>query len=470
MAYIYVKSGGTATGTAGKYSSPKTGSWSTAFATTAEYYGDLVTAVTSSSPTAGDTIYVSNLHNYSKNLTADIQWGSTSIDLKVICVNDIDLSIVSTGASETFILTSTTSRIVYLNFAYVYGVTLNSSFTRFYYSQYPKIHVWENCYFKFLGNIYIQNPGGAYVLFGGLSSSNVRADIFRNCTFELDYTSTYKPRLAGGYGRFEFLNCTFLNTGSYSGSLFEYTNSLASINTKIYFNLCDFSQLDVNLLSSSLSYPSYGSSMIFDRCKFSANSFISYPTIRASAWPYAIYYNDSNLELASTRLYKYGMIEETNLIYRNGGACKKFETLEKFLPFSFKITTTSSTNRETNAHLRFKLVDFIQDCSTTKTFTFVFFQAIEYGLLTNADIFLELIYPKYNSVKYNFRSTVLGHFDSSSVLNPDGTIWTGVTFDIYKQRISVTTNLPGQSGLCSVWVNITTPNKILYMCPKAIVS
>jgi len=40
MSYYYVKVGGTATGTV-NYSTPKTGSWSTAFTNTNQYYNDL---------------------------------------------------------------------------------------------------------------------------------------------------------------------------------------------------------------------------------------------------------------------------------------------------------------------------------------------------------------------------------------------------------------------------------------------
>jgi hypothetical protein len=42
--YMYVKTGGTCSTTAGRYLSPKTGSWATAFASAAEYYGSMATA------------------------------------------------------------------------------------------------------------------------------------------------------------------------------------------------------------------------------------------------------------------------------------------------------------------------------------------------------------------------------------------------------------------------------------------
>ncbi len=87
MAYYYVKSGGTATGDAGRYASQQTGSFATLGA--ANYYNDIQDAIDNSttSPVAGDFINVSDLHVDSV-ATSIIYTGTVANPYYIVSVDD----------------------------------------------------------------------------------------------------------------------------------------------------------------------------------------------------------------------------------------------------------------------------------------------------------------------------------------------------------------------------------------------
>ncbi len=67
MAFYYVKSGGTATGDGGRYTTQKTGSWASAFTAITEYYGSIEAVVAATTPPAAtDTGLVSHLHAHTQ--------------------------------------------------------------------------------------------------------------------------------------------------------------------------------------------------------------------------------------------------------------------------------------------------------------------------------------------------------------------------------------------------------------------
>jgi len=103
MAYYYVKDdgtaeSGTATGDGGRYTSQKTGDWSTAFTATTEYYASIGAAfAATTAPADGDYILCSDLHDKSYD-----NGGSPTNDgdISIISVDDQNCENYKPGAKE----------------------------------------------------------------------------------------------------------------------------------------------------------------------------------------------------------------------------------------------------------------------------------------------------------------------------------------------------------------------------------
>lgn len=102
MAYYYVRNDGTATGDGGRYASPKTATdnWATAFSATSEYYSSIEAAMgATTTPTAGDFIYVSDTH--SESSTSHSYGLTANPPVAVVSVDNDNVGQYSAGASET---------------------------------------------------------------------------------------------------------------------------------------------------------------------------------------------------------------------------------------------------------------------------------------------------------------------------------------------------------------------------------
>jgi len=110
MAWYYVKDdgtaeSGTATGDGGRYTSQKTGDWSTAFSATTEYYASIDAAVgATTTPTDGDYILVSDLHNKTYDPPANVAISGAAhsgAGLYLISVDDTACDAYKPGAYES---------------------------------------------------------------------------------------------------------------------------------------------------------------------------------------------------------------------------------------------------------------------------------------------------------------------------------------------------------------------------------
>lgn len=87
MAYFYVKDNGTATGDAGRYASQQTGSFATLG--TANYYQSINAAFSATTPpVGGDTICVSDAHNFTASTTLTIAGNANAAPCLIIGVAD----------------------------------------------------------------------------------------------------------------------------------------------------------------------------------------------------------------------------------------------------------------------------------------------------------------------------------------------------------------------------------------------
>lgn len=99
MAFYYVKSGGTATGDAGRYTTQQTGSFTTLGA--ANYYDNVLAAFNATTtPTSNDFIYVSNIHNYTYGANVQFNGPTSGGFVNIYSVSDTAIDQYSAGADE----------------------------------------------------------------------------------------------------------------------------------------------------------------------------------------------------------------------------------------------------------------------------------------------------------------------------------------------------------------------------------
>lgn len=128
MAWYYVKSGGSATGNAGRYASEQSGSFATIGAS--GYYNNIQAAfAATSAPASGDYIMVSDAHSYSSSSTPST-YGSSSINTTfcyIVSVSDTDVTSYSAGATESF--TNSNHVVNFDGVLAVFGITVNTNDT-----------------------------------------------------------------------------------------------------------------------------------------------------------------------------------------------------------------------------------------------------------------------------------------------------------------------------------------------------
>jgi hypothetical protein len=470
MAYFYIKTGGTATGTV-SYPSRKTGSWSTAFTDTSQYYNDLVTWATLATSSAGDIVYVSDLHNSSKILSSSLSIGS--IDTQIYCVDDDDLNILSTGGKETY--SPSTYSITLGEFTYIYGMNfVHEGVVRFTTSDdyYGLSTIFEKCTFEFSNN-------SVGVKQHELFADETNCVFFKECIF--NFTSNGYIKLEGG--KYIFIGCEFISTYN-TYPIFSNLNDLSgTVGGIVKLIACDFTQANRPIFDSggNLYQPlDFIRQFIVDRCSFATNSKLKLPTNASNSFPNKFLEShpiDYNTDTSYLAYYKYGIVSTNTSIYRQGGANYKFEydrdtrLFEKLYPFSFKVETYNSCNYNHFKGIRFKLIDFISDFSFSRVITIFFACTSDYALLTNKDFYVDIVYPDDTTSKAHVISNMLLPLATETTYPIGGGDWTGtVSNGFLRQKYSVSTTELGKKDLCSVWIHIFVPNKIIYFCPKVSIS
>ena len=126
MAYFYVKSGGTATGDAGRYASQQTGSFASLGA--ANYYDNIVAAIGATTPVAeGDTVCIADDHSHTYSVAASYSPGNgTEQPAIFISVDVANCDQYSPGATEK-IVTSGVENLSISNKQAHFGLTLEAA-------------------------------------------------------------------------------------------------------------------------------------------------------------------------------------------------------------------------------------------------------------------------------------------------------------------------------------------------------
>jgi hypothetical protein len=121
--YYYVKAGGTATGTGGRYSSPKTGNWASAFSSSNQYYGSIKDAAIRTFDNL-DIVCLSNSHSEDIGIAlyGDETYGSLYQDIALVSVSDSSVNTLSSGA---VIELGNPANYRSFYFSYFYGVSFS---------------------------------------------------------------------------------------------------------------------------------------------------------------------------------------------------------------------------------------------------------------------------------------------------------------------------------------------------------
>jgi hypothetical protein len=446
MAYIYVKSGGTATGTAGKYDTQKTGSWSTAFTATSQYYSSLRVMGQNITPTLNDLIFVSDLHNATTSIS-----GSTTIgnnEAKIYCVDDDNIEILSTGGKEYF---SGSAYVTSIQCSYMYGITIERSVPHLSISSayYPHTTTFENCDFLIRDD---NLSDGVY-----LNGSSIV--YYKNCYFQIGPTGTYAEYIIPNSGVNIFLNCEFTGATRTQPIFYRPINLTGGSRCFVRLICCDFSSLDRPLFSNDTNNESMITSITLDRCKIGATNGRLTNPLGHYDYPNAFYNSGSSAKDYFSQYFKYGNIEASTSVYRDNG-----NILYGTSVYSLKVTSSARSAGDYKL-LRFKLMDFIADTTSSTTFTVEIAQDNAATALTTADVFMELFYPDNSSAKDFYQSTEIPVLASSSNLSTSSVNWTGLT-NPTKQYLSITTTNTGKEGLCSVWINVLKGSVTFYVCAK----
>jgi hypothetical protein len=449
MAWAYVKSGGTATGTAGKYGTQKTGSWSTAFSAVSEYYGDLASCTSAAGLTDGDYILVSDLHDFQVTLTGSRIITANS-NIRTISVDDDDVTVPSVGAKETYNYTGASTYYIYNSCQYVYGMTfevssrvhLRLAYTNMFYPESYKYHKCtfiapsETSYTRYVYFTYACECDSCTFNFGTNSAAEAN---LRTINIESSYT-------------YSFLNCTFITSNSSATKSFLSDTSPGHI----YFEACDLSQMNMPVISTTTSAYYGASTYTISRCLEATN------TRAALFTPFGGYFRPSGFfasganGYSGTLLYNQGKITGTSSVYRQNGAT------DGVTSFSYYVTGNSTI--ENSNFLRFKLLDLVADTSSSKTFTIEIAQDNAATALTDMDVAMELLYSDDSTSKAHFQTTEKV-FGTPVNLSTSSVTWTGLT-NPTKQYLSITTTNTGKEGLCSVWLKVFKPSATFYVCVK----
>jgi hypothetical protein len=438
MAYAYVKSGGTATGTAGKYTTAKTGSWSTAFTDVSQYYGSFQSCLTNANLVSGDIIYISNTHNYQYTITSTTNVSATLKNIYCYSVDNTDITSPAVGATEYFYYSGTSNLSVTYGVGYLYGMTLRVTQNLNLYlsglnnsSDYPTILSYEECTF-------LLESSSSNKAFNALAPA-----IFLKCTFNFN-PSTNSNRYISSVSSTLYKNCTFIGPSN--------SNALVSGTGGSYFESCNFNQLP-RPVCTSLSYPS-GVVVV---SKGSEAGTYTNPTLTSVARGKSGKFFKSNVY--SSIRYDYGIKIETDpSVYRPAGA-----SWDKITYYSYKVTVIGSN--------RFKLCEFYKEpIKNQKLEVYLAHNSLS-SVLSDDTVRLEFSYVHPTTFKTIYLYTedlmkdALGSYTN---LPGSSEIWVGLSGAIYKQKISLTIPVTGTYGLCSVWLRLPpTANLTVYVCPKA---
>jgi hypothetical protein len=498
--YYYVKSGGTATGTGGRYTSIQTGSW---FSSTTAYYGSwhsLMAEVAALSPhsvicfsnsgTIEETNLISTLSGNTRFLI-----GSPNLiqhkNLRLYSVSDSEMSSPATGAvlnfSETFTGESDYRYDVSILFSYAYGIEFRigarspegtSSYTNININRdvitgdyRSNSCIYDTCTFRVNATT---SSSRKAVIFGE------EEQIFRSCNFVWTYTDYWIYMQFGNvyYGSaidvyrsigscVQFINCNFTN--NYLWQVGYGINAL----TYATGGCCTVTHTGSKFTNGTYIYDNKGALQI-DRC-YGTSSFLLYRSYDDTmAGPACVtiesgttYSTSKNTMKSFTDIYDevgggdIGRNLNSSLsVYRVGGGVNLDGTPISYVYDTYVATGGDIYDRRPNeVAMRFTLAEVWLSLPVEKTLEVYLAQATGSASVKDTNMWLEFIVgapyanleTSYSTEYRNYNPYLTNLLPSGTVYATDTSTWSGLTSPVVQK---ITGILPSTGGVSLVTVNL----------------
>jgi hypothetical protein len=447
MAWYYVKSGGTATGDAGRYTTQQTGSFAGLGAS--GYYDNIAAALSATTaPTISDFIFVSDAHDHDYAVSQTINGGTASAPIPCCSVSDTAIDQYSSGAIERgsdFTITDIDA----------HGISFISDDDFFNLSD-GGATAFNDATIKIDGNNgrFFFNKDGAEVVFNGCDVEYGHVDCVmtvQNC----NSVTFIGGALAGVSGVNYFLRFGGINGGmKVHATGFDLTNVTGTLLGDVGNSGANDDLIDVR----------------FDRCKLNAST----PTFANETFssPNHILKLTNCSGTSSAAEYQFfqrtwaGDVEDQDDSGIHRDESTAFDGGEKV---SFKCTTLSTASL--SRPLVFDLPARFAELSAASTDTVrIYFAVVNTVTLTNTNCWAEVIYPDgttknlFNVVS-NRNSDILAtgttHTDDSS-----SSTWKNGASDLtgyneYRMDID-TSGDPGADGVTVIRIYLAEPSVTVY--------
>lgn len=424
MAFFYVKSGGTATGNAGRYASQQSGSFTTLGA--ANYYPSILAALSASTPpTAGDVICVSNASAYSDATNSlSITGGTSGVGLTVMCVSDAscDQAAIATSAVETYSNNFCNIGTAANSLINVYGLYLNVRGNLNLAGGDGCCNYYRECTFEVTNSAYgivFSSDGGKAVLVDcelKFANSNCDIDLNQGCVLEM-----YGGRV-DGTNKLDLFDGIIFSAGGYA---YLYGVDLSGITDSLLNADIDTTFRDGGLLR-------------FARCQL--NSGVEYlDSVHSLLWGQRIeVYNSAHDSTAEWQFYvreEACEAEAVSASYRDQSVAWPITGSKT----SVAVDVATSGNTSISRPFSFDLPARYGEFSQAATDTLTIYLSGPSGL-TDANVWVQLIAP--DDVNYHVPNTVYSvadpfdPFRTGTALTADtGSSWTSGGTNNYRIEI-----------------------------------
>lgn len=375
MAYFYVKSGGTATGDAGRNASAQTGTFAALGA--ANYYDNISDAFGATTvPAAGDFILVSDSHSHSYSASVTYS-GITDVSnpVRVISVSDTAIDSYSSGATENIASGAAADDMILSGSLYFKGLTLSTRDRFDTTATNTAFITFENCTLTI-----VENTGTFRI-----DAAQTYVELI-NCTLNLDGSTAF-IRLSGG-NYFRMIGGTVQRASGTVADLFSSGfNTGGGTAHLIGVNLSDVD----SLISTGIGGIT-NSDVIdvrFERCRLSASVTYNEAAFENKAHKLIVTNCESDSDDAIFQYYKAVSGGTVTSQDETGIHRDETTTFDSGAKISLKVDTDSSCSEF--YPLVFELSRFM-NLSVASTDTVRIYLASTTSLTDN-DIWAELVYP-----------------------------------------------------------------------------
>lgn len=453
MAFYYVKTGGTATGDAGRYASRQTGSFATLG--TANYYASTAAALAATTaPSAGDEICISTAHNFTSasQIVLSGPTGSAAVPLKYISVADANMDQSSIATSAQISTTAT------VDLRISGGNNTRTSFYGIYFSVEDSLRLFHANSTAYLSNCTIEAPSASDVL---VKSTAAGGHItLNNCTLKCG-NATNIPlviqtssilRMIGGSVTIASgtVNNLISGNGSTGGTVIELIG-------------VDLSKIGNYLLAD---LGSGGGDLIVDLsvegCKLNASlTGFTEEALNGGSKRISITRSSSSSSAAEYQFYKNSdqHIVDNNTTFFRDSSTAFTESSQKV---SMKVVTGAGADRL--APFYFDLPCRYAELSSASADTLRLYLLSSDSGLTNQDVWAVLIYPDgTNKEMFNYlTSAATDPIATGTALTANSDAWTGRTTETRYQIDLDTSGDPGSDCAPILRIFIGKPSLTVY--------